>query len=86
MLVPQWAGRIPKGWMVIWDPELCLGGGAVIQILPKARNSFLELAGGCRVYVLELFYSSVSLHRVIVHDYGYLTRTAEITILELTAT
>ena len=34
---------------------------------------------------LELFYSSVSLHRVILHYYRYLTRTAEITILELTA-
>ena len=34
---------------------------------------------------LELFYSSMSLHRVIVHHYRYLTRTAEITILELTA-
>ena len=29
---------------------------------------------------LELFYSSVSLHRVIVHYYRYLSRTAEITI------
>ena len=34
---------------------------------------------------LELFKSSVSLHRVIVHYYRYLTRTAEITILDLTA-
>ena len=34
---------------------------------------------------LELFESSESLHRVIVHYYRYLTRTAEITILELTA-
>ena len=34
---------------------------------------------------LELFYSSVSLYRVIVHYYRYLTRTAELTILELTA-
>ena len=23
----------------------------MIQILPRARNSFLELAGGCRVFV-----------------------------------
>ena len=53
MLVPQWAGRILNGRMVIWDPELCLGGRAVIQILPKARNSFLELAGGSRVYVFR---------------------------------
>ena len=51
MVVPQWAGRIPMGRRVIWDPELCLCGGAVIQILPIARNSFLELAGGSRVYV-----------------------------------
>ena len=34
---------------------------------------------------LELFESSVSLHRVIVHYYRKLNRTAEITILELTA-
>ena len=34
---------------------------------------------------LELFYSSVSLHRVIVHYHGYLTRTAEITFFEITA-
>ena len=32
---------------------------------------------------LELFESSVSLHRVIVHYYTYLTRIAEITILQL---
>ena len=51
MLVPPWAGRIPMGRRVIWDRELCLLGGAVIQILPRARNSFLELAGGSRVYV-----------------------------------
>ena len=51
MLVPQWAGRIPIGRRVIWVPELCLSGWAVIQILPKAQNSFLELAGGSRVYV-----------------------------------
>ena len=34
-----------------WDPELCLCGVAMIMILPRARNSFLELAGGSRVYV-----------------------------------
>ena len=51
MLVPQWAGRIPMDRWVIWDRQLCLLGGAAIQILPKARNSFLELAGGSRVYV-----------------------------------
>ena len=33
----------------------------------------------------ELFKSSVSLHRVIVQYHRYLTRTAEITILDLTA-
>ena len=33
----------------------------------------------------ELFYSSMSLHIVIVHHYRYLTRTADITIIELTA-
>ena len=51
MLVPQRAGRIPMGWRVIWDRQLCLSVGAVIQILPRARNSFLELSGGSRVYV-----------------------------------
>ena len=51
MLVSQWAGRIPMGRRVIWDPVLCLCGGAVIQLLLRARNSFLELAGGSRVYV-----------------------------------
>ena len=51
MLVPPWAGRIPMGRRVIWDRELCLLGRAAIQILPRTRNSFLELAGGCRVYV-----------------------------------
>ena len=49
MLVLQWAGRIPMGRSIIWDPELYLCGGAVIQILPRARNSFLELEGGSRV-------------------------------------
>ena len=34
---------------------------------------------------LELFYSSESLQAVIVHYHRYLTRTAEITILVLTA-
>ena len=51
MLVPQWAGRIPMGRRVIRDPELCLCGGSMILTLPRARNSFLELAGSSRVYV-----------------------------------
>ena len=34
---------------------------------------------------LELFLSSVNLHTVIVQYYRYLTRTAEITIIDLTA-
>ena len=38
------------GWSN-WDPELCLCGGSMILTLPKARNSFLELAGSSRVYV-----------------------------------
>ena len=84
--VPQWAGPIPmgrkgrlrpramsEGWY--HDTHYFLGPG--IPLL------------NCQVEVeylfLELFYSSVSLHRVILHYYRYLTRTAEITILELTA-
>ena len=51
MLVPQRACRIPMGRRVIWDPELYLCVGTVIQVLPRAQNSFLELAGGSRVYV-----------------------------------
>ena len=31
--------------------ELCLRGGATIQITSYVRNSFLELEGGSRVYV-----------------------------------
>ena len=57
----------------------------MILILPRARNSFLTWQVEVGYLFLELFYSSVSLHRVIVHYYRYLTRTAEITILELTA-
>ena len=34
-----------------WDPELCLCGRSVILTLPRARKSFLELAGSSRVYV-----------------------------------
>ena len=48
MQVPQWTGPIP---VADWDPELCLRGGATILITSQSRNSFLELAGGSRVYV-----------------------------------
>ena len=34
-----------------WVAELCLCGGSMILTLPRARNSFVELAGGSRVYV-----------------------------------
>ena len=51
MLVPQWGDRIPMSRRVIWDPELCLRGGTAVQILPRSRNSFLELAGSSSVYV-----------------------------------
>ena len=57
----------------------------MIQILPCAWNSFLDLAGGSRVFVSRGILINVSLHRVIVHYYRYLAKTAEITILELTA-
>ena len=56
----------------------------MIQILPRALIPFLNWEVVVEYMFLELFYSSVSLHRVIVHHYRYLTRTAEITILELT--
>ena len=54
----------------------------MILTLPRAANSFLELAGCSRVYVSGAI---VSLQAVTVHCYKYLTRTAEITILEITA-
>ena len=46
-------GQAPFPWvgMAYWDPELCLRGGTTILITSYARNSFLELVGGSRVYV-----------------------------------
>ena len=55
----------------------------MIQILPRTGIPFLNWQVVVEDMFLELFYSSMSLHRVIVHHYRYLTRTAEITILEL---
>ena len=57
----------------------------MIQILPMARDSFHELAGGSRVFVSRAILIKCEPTRIIVHYYRYLTRTAEITILELTA-
>ena len=47
------SGQAPFPWVrgEEWDSELCLSGGATILITSYARNSFLELAGGSRVYV-----------------------------------
>ena len=57
----------------------------LIQILLRPGIAFLNWQVVEEYMFLELFYSSVSVHRVIVHHYRYLTRTAEITIIELTA-
>ena len=67
MQVPQWAGRIPMGRRVICDLQLYLRGGAVIQILPRTGIPFLNWQVVVEDMFLELFYSSVSLHRVLVH-------------------
>ena len=55
------SGQTPFTWVGVadWDPELCLSGGTTILITSYARNSFLELAGGSRVYVSRAMVNQV---------------------------
>ena len=49
--MPQWAVRIPIGRRVDLEARAMSLSEAMIRILTSARNSFLELAGGSRVFV-----------------------------------
>ena len=51
MQVPQWAGPIPMGLRCRLGPIAMSECWATIPIISYARNSFLELTGGSRVYV-----------------------------------
>ena len=51
MQVPQWAGPIPIGRRVELGPRAMSLWWSMIMTLPRARNSFLELAGSSRAYV-----------------------------------
>ena len=55
------SGQAPFPWVrgQDLDSELCLSGGATILITSEARNSFLELAGGIRVYVSRAMVNQV---------------------------